>query len=891
MPDIPEESSLIKDEVLNNAANIVQQIKENSQKSIEKSVKKKFSAVGEQFSNLFDVDMEREYTEEELLVMQRRLKIKKNLANISIGIIYFIILLHTLLLGIGELRGIYNVGYTKGTWGIYTSLFFVIGAILAWGYSTREDIWNYHKLKLFLIKFIMFMIALTVTQFILIVIDQLFVPLLGFIPVKALMTADIIIFIGRLAMGIPSALVLFFIFYKLSAVLKKDEVKENILSFRIDNIIDFRKDKQFAFDMKVVRHLDTGHMHVIYEKDRSLHAMAVGVTGTGKTSSCMTTAIEQDLGQKRYNEDYQRKELLRMLEEKKVVLKKPFLDEQFTINNFESLESGEREFDKLRRRVHTCGITVLAPNASLTDDVYNIAVSKGISTINRIDPVLVKGVHKPGFIGFNPLYISKGMTRQERALEVVKKSIILADVMQALYEMGGKGDPYFTGLNRSLTTTITILLLHTYERIHPGKNPTLIDVQEIINDFSKALPYLQEFERMIHTMSAEELGFEPRDLKFVVDVFRNKLFKPKVGDEIFKQANGLQNQFNEFLSNTLFSSVLCAQNSVDLDEILKNGEITVVNYALEYGRSSAVAFGLFFAMNFNNAVLRRPEGTRIPHFYYADELAILIHESWETNFTLFRQYNTNMFVAFQTLDQMKKSSTTEYLMGVLLGNCSTQFLFGRLSPTEMEYYESIGGTKMSAQEQETISQSALSDINTTKSRSLRTTMQEENVVTGSRMRYRGFQEVTMFTVKNGTPLPPFYGKVGFLPKERRLKKKRNRIDWSVYFDTIEDQKLVREFLNKNVEPGEDARNNVLAPVSHINIGYVEKEEKSGGIYMSTPQYETISSNSVLSSGKNDFVEKTGKVQGSDESITAGDAVFENEVVIGNDDGFGTFSLK
>ena len=62
---------------------------------------------------------------------------------------------------------------------------------------------------------------------------------------------------------------------------------------------------------------------------------------------------------------------------------------------------------------------------------------------------------------------------------------------------------------------------------------------------------------------------------------------------------------------------------------LANGEVTVCNYNLASGDTDAVAFGLFFLLSFNNAVLSRPgnENTRIPHFFYVDELPVLIHPS------------------------------------------------------------------------------------------------------------------------------------------------------------------------------------------------------------------------------------------------------------------------
>ena len=53
--------------------------------------------------------------------------------------------------------------------------------------------------------------------------------------------------------------------------------------------------------------------------------------------------------------------------------------------------------------------------------------------------------------------------------------------------------------------------------------------------------------------------------------------------------------------------VYCSQDSIDFDKILLNGEVTVCNYDLASGDTNAIAFGLFFLLSFNNAVLSRPE--------------------------------------------------------------------------------------------------------------------------------------------------------------------------------------------------------------------------------------------------------------------------------------------
>ena len=59
--------------------------------------------------------------------------------------------------------------------------------------------------------------------------------------------------------------------------------------------------------MSIVKDLETGEQKNIKERDRFLHAVANGTTGTGKTSGCFTCAIQSDIDQIVYNLEYQKK--------------------------------------------------------------------------------------------------------------------------------------------------------------------------------------------------------------------------------------------------------------------------------------------------------------------------------------------------------------------------------------------------------------------------------------------------------------------------------------------------------------------------------------------------------------------------------------------------------
>ena len=66
--------------------------------------------------------------------------------------------------------------------------------------------------------------------------------------------------------------------------------------------------------------------------------------------------------------------------------------------------------------------------------------------------------------------------------------------------------------------------------------------------------------------------------------------------------------------------------------------------------------------------------------------------------------------------------------------------------------------------------------------SVKYTPQDVSVVSGSKMHNLQFQEVTVFTVNHGSPIPAFYGKVNFIKKEKEQGKNTPSFQWEPYFE-------------------------------------------------------------------------------------------------------------
>ena len=414
-----------------------------------------------------------------------------------------------------------------------------------------------------------------------------------------------------------------------------------------------------------------------------------------------------------------------------------------------------QELEQIRMGISVCGITVLAPDDSLTDAVCRLCDARG-TPYNRIDAVRQPdGTHKKNTVGMNPFYIPRQMDESARNQLIVKKAVIFSDVMQAITDLKGKADSYFTGLNRQMIANLAILVMATVPVLR-GRQATPSDLQEVINNFSLLPEYVDRLE---------DLDRSTKQYTFIVRYIREDLLG-KGREKMEDQSRGTRNIINEFLLMPANREIFCSQSSIDFDRALENGEVTVCNYNLASGDTDAVAFGLFFLLSFNNAVLSRPgtEDTRTPHFFYVDELPVLIHPSLEKNFSLFRKYRVSMMVAIQTLDQMEKNEITKYLKGVILG-CAHIIVFGRSSLSDMEIFSSLGGVGDVGEEHYPTTEPALPDDPPRLSFSSRESMTQKNAIEEIGIRMKDFQEVTFFTTRNGRPLPAISGIVSFLKPE------------------------------------------------------------------------------------------------------------------------------
>ena len=578
---------------------------------------------------------------------------------------------------------------------------------------------------------------------------------------------------------------------------------------------DLRKDVEYAFDTGVVKDFKTGKTHWVKQQDRFLHTVVDGATGTGKTSSIFTPAIQQDLDQTCYNMDHQKLACIELLKEGKLRLKREFTDYDFRTENFEPVWSGDEKEDKAlkKRWKYICetmtpaGIMVCAPNEGFADEIYDLTKKRGLR-VYRVDPIRAEdGGHKEGWVGFNPLYVSPLITGIDRVDEISVRAEIVKDILNDLNKQRGSVDTYFEGVNSVQTTTSCKLLMLTHEKLY-GVQPTLIDVQRVLNDFSEMRKYYYVLLKYYgnnggYVEDLEELWdtdkYNETDATRIVnsrvfncglwhDVYitlKNELLDEKEGPVQYDRARGLRDQYNLFLGTPRVRAIFEAQETLDMDKVLAEGGVIIFNYAIKLGQATSSALGEFFLISYSKAVLRRPSHKfLLPFFTYIDEFPTLLNKDLEELFSLHRQYRSANHVAIQTYEQFEKTPMTKYFKHVLMQNCGHQYLFGRLSITEMRDFEGLAGTELKAEEQRGHTESSLLAPTAASTWQVRTTYKQDKYMLGSDMRYNDFQELTVFTVDDGSPVRPFKAKADFLSDYEKLSPKRVQVDWSRWFYTI-----------------------------------------------------------------------------------------------------------
>ena len=632
------------------------------------------------------------------------------------------------------------------------------------------NVWRPKRLCFYVIIGTVMLSILRIFYRILYVIE---VPLWLELPVNRLTTPRLVWSGAWLWLLIPTGVLALFL-YTIASRNYCDNLRW-LEDFRLSEHSDFRRDKDTLYDVSFIQRLDNGKNVTIREKDRWLHFLVVGSTGAGKSSLIGENMAADDLLRRCENEDKLRAGLEKMIENHEATLIHAISSEAEFRPEYVRPEKGfEDKYYDLLLTYRVCGYTIVAPDSSMCDIIYDLCIKKDIK-VNRIDPVPdeLTGKRVKDWTGFNPLYISPSVKGKQRKDEILARATMFADVLGKLNDQNGKKDEYYASVNRALVIAVLVELIATFDSFekNEGHVPTLRDMQEILGDFSRIKPY---HDKLLE-LDATDHSFRPYTDFVKLDMLAS-LGDPRLKQDktsLWSQGRGLRLLVNDFLSNRHITDVLCAEKTMDIDSALANGEVTLVNYGLNLGENAATAFAGFFLLTFIGAVFRRPgtEWSRSPHILINDECAVTaatVGTGYQQAATLFRKYRVSMVMMLQSTEQFNRlnDGTKE----VLLSNCSTLIVFGRANTEDMRRFSELAGVHEVVKEQHTVTETAITDESPNKSMGTREMVTMENVLEGSDIRYLKFGEFTLFTVRDSSPLLPFYARCNF--RDRNSKAAR-----------------------------------------------------------------------------------------------------------------------
>ena len=695
--------------------------------------------------------------------------------------------------------------------------------VIWWAFSTISDWWNYYNRKFVTLYMVVINFLLVLMMPLWTLLFNIFAYRICSIPTGRNMTAQMILNLCRLVIGGGCFFVGFAFFKAVQKIIEQKEIKEQIEAFRITDVIDTRENKENLFDLHIVRDIKTGRDVPIKEGDRFVHMFVLGAPGTGKTSSTGTPSIICDLNKKLENATKRQAALLTMIRGGRAHVRLPDAKEADLIKEAESPEGYkndieaealiepeagcEEEYKHILKAYPDCGLTIMAPNNSLNDDVIRLAKARNLR-VNVIDPAFTYTDENVRMLGINPFFVELGLSPDERLTQINNKAQTFAEILMAVNEINGVGDVYFRDINTSVTTNVAIACM--LDANINGRQTNIVEIQQCIGEFHLLQPIVDDIQSYLHmrveviqmadnkkkrggVVSREEAEKEQDEGTAQVETYHftpctseSEMWDPYFSDgmslddynemlrtessnyyetihfilqellgdgyeKMFDQARGLRNLINKLVLDPRVKKVLAARDEdfIDWDKALERNEITVINTALEFGPQSSTALGLFVMLNLKISVLRRPKNKRSDHFILIDEASQYMHPMYEDMFAIFRQYRVAVTLMMQSLSQMEKTPLTQYLRGVIM-TAGTHIVFGRINAEEMKYYEAMAGITHTDDIQSTTMSNSEFDENHSISHSERTTKKDVATVAGADIRQRHFQECTVFKSDAGT---------------------------------------------------------------------------------------------------------------------------------------------
>jgi len=472
-------------------------------------------------------------------------------------------------------------------------------------------------------------------------------------------------------------------FIRLGVMDSKDQSR-SIWDYKGINLADTKAGHgPFTCDMYMCNDYETGKKMTFIEKSRYQSMVVVGGSGTGKTSLILEPMMAKDIEKKAFYIANAKEMGYTALKTGIAVLNRPYdndyLNENFNLNMISPVSGKEAVYkaymskmilgtigDKFSYR--NLGLTLVSPDYETISRIMDVCKNYHIK-YNIIDPSNIES------IGLNPFVYD----------DVNQIAVTISSVLKGMYVNTHPEiqEAYREDFIIQAIENITIILKEMYPRLNGGNLPNLEDMLKMLTNFDLV-------QKMCEVMNADEELAQKYSMQ--ISYFKKNFYKKSIGRaDTEKYIYLAATQLDNLLRLPGVKSILCNRNNnINFDEALKNGEVTLVcTRRGDLGRTSHRAFGLFFILSMQNAVLRRPgnESSRIPHFCYIDEFPDFICKDTESIFTLYRKYKVATVITAQNLAQLDGESPKMKHKDTILANCASKIFTGDGVPEELEWWE------------------------------------------------------------------------------------------------------------------------------------------------------------------------------------------------------------
>lgn len=427
----------------------------------------------------------------------------------------------------------------------------------------------------------------------------------------------------------------------------------------------------------------TGHLTKISENRRFDPSLIVGYSGTGKTTMVFEPMMARDIEKKNFFKEVSKEMGFTALKTGIAHLNLPYdnnyLNENFSLNMLSPVSGKEAIFKTyIKKMIYSdkgsngiiyrdVGITLVSPDIDSVNRMADVAKNYNI-TPNIIDP------NDSTSIGLNPFMFD----------DPALTSIAISTVIRGMYKTTHTGDDetYRENSAAQAIENLSILLKVMYPRLNNGNLPTLEDMLKMLNDFSL-------IEDMCHKM--EQIPELAEEYSIQLGYFKKNFYgSPELVVETGKYIYSAITELDNLLRLSNVRNILCNRtNNINFDKMLADGQVTLVcTRRGDLGATAHKAFGLFFLLLMQFAVLRRPgnEHSRIPHFLYVDDFADFVGPATQPLYTLYRKYHVGTMISVQNLSQLGFKERSKYRDSIMT-NASTKLVFGGLTREEAEVWE------------------------------------------------------------------------------------------------------------------------------------------------------------------------------------------------------------